>query len=72
MKAFSILILRSLLMAVISAVLPAAAEESEFPIGPDYTNAPETKSQEGVPRGLEYDEVSATYTAAHKDLWVLE
>ncbi len=55
MKALTLLISRSLLMAVISSVLPASAEETEFTIGPDYANAPETKIQEGVPRGQVYE-----------------
>lgn len=36
------------LFALIS---PAMAEETEFTIGPDYADAPETKAKDGVPKG---------------------
>lgn len=34
-----------------SAVSPVVAEETEFTIGPDYADAPETKALDGVPKG---------------------
>ncbi|OYV00461.1 MAG: hypothetical protein CFE26_23965, partial [Verrucomicrobiales bacterium VVV1] len=33
------------------AICPVWAEESEFTIGPDFVDAPETKVQPGVPKG---------------------
>jgi len=40
----------SILLSLTAAVC-ALAEETEFTIGPDYADAPETKVQEGVPQG---------------------
>ena len=55
MKALYLLISRSIFIGMASVVLPAYAEETEFTIGPDYPDAPETKVQEGVPHGQVYE-----------------
>ncbi len=39
------------LIFLLAAAGPLVAEEAEFVIGPDYADAPETKKQEGVPKG---------------------
>ncbi len=39
------------ILVSLSAVLCVVAEETEFTIGPDYADAPETKVQDGVPQG---------------------
>lgn len=41
----------SALIAFSPAVSRVFAEETEFTIGPDYADAPETKAQDGVPKG---------------------
>ena len=40
---------------VISLLPVATGEEAEFVVGPDYTDAPETKDQDGVPKGEIHD-----------------
>ncbi|WAC19000.1 alpha/beta hydrolase-fold protein [Luteolibacter sp. SL250] len=42
---------RFLFLSVLAAAAPALAEETDFTIGPDYTDAPETKVRPGVPTG---------------------
>lgn len=45
------LIRRFLFLSVLGIVLPASADEADFTIGPDYADAPEIKSQSGIPKG---------------------
>ena len=51
MKNLSRLICCSVLICISSTVATVVAEETEFTIGPDYADAPETKAQDGVPKG---------------------
>ncbi|MEY3898180.1 MAG: hypothetical protein RLZZ214_3701 [Verrucomicrobiota bacterium] len=37
--------------SVLISLCPAVAQETDFTIGPDYSDAPETKEQPGVPKG---------------------
>lgn len=51
MKNLTRLVCCSVIIGMSSAVSPLVAEETEFTIGPDYADAPETKVQDGVPKG---------------------
>ncbi len=51
MKTLPRLICFSALVSLFAAVCPAVAEETEFTIGPDYADAPETKARPDVPQG---------------------
>ena len=51
MKKLPRLVCCSVLVSLFAALGPAAAEETEFTIGPDYADAQETKEQPGVPQG---------------------
>ncbi len=42
---------RCLVLSAVALICQAGAEEAEFTIGPDYADAPETKVQNGVPKG---------------------
>ncbi|MEO7099601.1 MAG: alpha/beta hydrolase-fold protein [Luteolibacter sp.] len=45
----------SVFVSLCSVVSPAMAEETEFTIGPDYSDAPETKARDGVPHGQVFE-----------------
>ena len=51
MKNLARLVCCSVVISLSPAVSLVRAEESEFTIGPDYADAPETKAQDGVPKG---------------------
>lgn len=51
MKNLTRLVCCSALLAFSASLSPVVAEETEFTIGPDYADAPETKPQDGVAKG---------------------
>lgn len=48
---FPLHLICSVLLSLIPTMMPVLAEETEFIIGPDYSDAPETKEMPRVPKG---------------------